>query len=160
MTPIEQIKKAGSDLLSELVANEQGHGSSNAERTRMFNDWEAALAALSTIEGSAEPVALSDEDFERMDDAFMRDGYPDHHTGTRIGRTHYMMWLRDKGHLKTSPSLSVDEVMEVVEEGVSIPIERYFDAYGSHVTKKEIIAVFHELLIKQVRERLTKAIKP
>ena len=151
MTPIEQIKKAGSDLLSELVANEQGHGSSNVERTRMFNDWEAALAALSTIEGSAEPVAYIFKCDTGPIDGIVAWGPPS---------PYWSGWEATPLYTHPSPSLSVDEVMEMVEEGVSIPIERYFDAHGSHVTKKEIIAVFHELLIKQVRERLTKAIKP
>ena len=107
MKQIEQAKAALQAAEEYLIADEVSVAHLHLDR---------ALAALSAIEGSGEPVALSDEDFERMDDAFMRDGYPDHHTGTRIGRTHYMMWLRDKGHLKTSPSLSVDEVVRVVTQ--------------------------------------------
>ena len=107
MKQIEQAKAALQAAEEYLIADEVSVAHLHLDR---------ALAALSAIEGSGEPVALSDEDFERMDDAFMRDGYPDRHTGTRIGRTHYMMWLRDKGHLKTSPSLSVDEVVRVVTQ--------------------------------------------
>jgi hypothetical protein len=145
MTPIEQAKAALQAAEEYLIADEVSVAHLHLDR---------ALAALSAIEGSGEPVALSDEDFERMDDAFMRDGYPDHHTGTRIGRTHYMMWLRDKGHLKTSPSLSVDEVMEVVKEELresegGIVLGWCIDEDTSSV----------EALDTAIRERLTKAIK-
>ena len=119
MTPIEQAKAALEFIQHLHSCEDEGMASGQPSKEDYLKAREItddALSALSTIEGSGEPVALSDEDFERMDDAFMRDGYPDRHTGTRIGRTHYMMWLRDKGHLKTSPSLSVDEVVRVVTQ--------------------------------------------
>ena len=134
MKQIEQAKAALQAAEEYLIADEVSVAHLHLDR---------ALAALSAIEGSGEPVALSDEDFERMDDAFMRDGYPDHHTGTRIGRTHYMMWLRDKGHLKTSPSISVDEVVRVVTQ---------WDKDTMYEPDRITAATL-------LRERLTKAIK-
>jgi len=157
MTPIEQAKAALGFIQHLHSCEDEGMASGQPSKEDYLKAREItddALSALSTIEGSGEPVALSDEDFERMDDAFMRDGYPDHHTGTRIGRTHYMMWLRDKGHLKTSPSLSVDEVMEVVKEELresegGIVLGWCIDEDTSSV----------EALDTAIRERLTKAIK-
>ncbi len=146
MTPIEQAKAALEFIQHLHSCEDEGMASGQPSKEDYLKAREItddALSALSTIEGSAEPVALSDEDFERMDDAFMRDGYPDHHTGTRIGRTHYMMWLRDKGHLKTSPSISVDEVVRVVTQ---------WDKDTMYEPDRITAATL-------LRERLTKAIK-
>jgi len=146
MTPIEQAKAALGFIQHLHSCEDEGMASGQPSKEDYLKAREItddALSALSTIEGSGEPVALSDEDFERMDDAFMRDGYPDHHTGTRIGRTHYMMWLRDKGHLKTSPSISVDEVVRVVTQ---------WDKDTMYEPDRITAATL-------LRERLTKAIK-
>ena len=156
MTPIEQAKAALGFIQHLHSCEDEGMASGQPSKEDYLKAREItddALSALSTIEGSAEPVGLSDEDFKRMDDAFMRDGHPDHHTGTRIGRTHYMMWLRDNGHLP-SPSLSVDEVMEVVkgelrESEGGIVLGWCIDEDTSSV----------EALDTAIRERLTKAIK-
>ena len=146
MTPIEQAKAALEFIQHLHSCEDEGMASGQPSKEDYLKAREItddALSALSTIEWSGEPVALSDEDFERMDDAFMRDGYPDHHTGTRIGRTHYMMWLRDKGHLKTSPSISVDEVVRVVTQ---------WDKDTMYEPDRITAATL-------LRERLTKAIK-
>jgi len=141
MTPIEQAKAALEFIQHLHSCEDEGMASGQPSKEDYLKAREItddALSALSTIEWSGEPVGLSDEDFKRMDDAFMRDGHPDHHTGTRIGRTHYMMWLRDNGHLPP-PSLSVDEVEQKRKDICKRIIEKWGDEVQINKIQEEAL---------------------
>ena len=121
-----------------------------------------ALAALSTIEGSGEPVALSalvEAVAEGMNVADDRNEDPMSWIQSCLQRVKGVSKMTDAERLPTlklkpSPSLSVDEVMEVVKEELresegGIVLGWCIDEDTSSV----------EALDTAIRERLTKAIK-
>lgn len=135
MTPIEQAKAAINTELGYLCSMNKRQ--TNGEKLRVGNLREA-LTALSTIEGSAEPVAWKDAEtianMANVHDALKDFSYdPTDTNGILLVRT----------IIEHSPSLSVDEVIEVHSAIVHL--------MGTGVTVPTI---------EQVIAHLTKAIKP
>ena len=153
MKQMEQAKAALQAAEEYLIADDVSVARLHLDR---------ALAALSTIEGSGEPVALSalvEAVAEGMNVADDRNEDPMSWIQSCLQRVKGVSKMTDAERLPTlklkpSPSLSVDEVMEVVKEELresegGIVLGWCIDEDTSSV----------EALDTAIRERLTKAIK-
>lgn len=156
MTPIEQAKAALKFIQHLHACEDEGMASGQPSKEDYLKAREItddALSALSTIEGSGEPVALSalmEAVAEGMNTADDRNDEPMSWIQSCLQRIKGVSDMTDAERLpilklKPSPSLSVDEAMEAMAL-------HYFEYH------QQAIGHAGNPLYDSLRERLTKAI--